>query len=53
MKVRNFIFNVNIRTEDIDGNIIPVDKIVKEIIDNISKQWNVESFNMKETNETN
>ena len=37
MKVRNFIFNVNIRTEDIDGNIIPVDKIGDSLLYNLTR----------------
>jgi len=48
MRNRNFEINVEIRTEDIDGNEIDVKKVLESINIHLKTEWNVSSYGIKE-----
>lgn len=47
MKTKKVIFEVYIRTEDIDKNKIDVEKDIEDITKSIAEYWNVESITVK------
>lgn len=49
MKTRKFQFELESRTNDIDGNKIDVEQDVVEIHDAIAEFWNVVSISEKES----